>query len=58
MLLLLSVVCREGNDYGHERAMTYQQVLDETCRLVSGALTGRGSGLLESGVVGGPDRLL
>eukprot|EP00775_Hariotina_reticulata_P007053 gene7053-7267_t len=25
----------EGNDYGHERAMTYQQVLDETCRLAN-----------------------
>ena len=27
----------EGNDYGHERAMTYQQVLDEVCRVVSQA---------------------
>lgn len=32
---------REGNDYGHERAMTYQQVLDETCRVVSGRVVWR-----------------
>lgn len=25
----------EGNDLGHERAVTYQWVLDETCRVLS-----------------------
>lgn len=31
----------EGNDLGHERCMTYHQVLAETCRVVSDAVSCR-----------------
>lgn len=29
----------EGNDLGHERSMTYHQVLCEVCRVVSSLMT-------------------
>ncbi|WIA34698.1 hypothetical protein OEZ86_013011 [Tetradesmus obliquus] len=38
----------EGNDYGHERTMTYQQVLTETCRLANWL---RGQGVRKGDVV-------
>jgi acyl-coenzyme A synthetase/AMP-(fatty) acid ligase len=34
-LLMQLLHRREGNDYGHERTMTYQQVLTDTCRLAN-----------------------